>query len=283
MTRFVACFSFTFLLSLAPLMAFSSDFASTNCATNRVLMLSDSQGLGPYGEALENWFLGLTNTQVQIQNLGGSNPEWWISERSTKRGYEFDSCAGTARLDRRKLGVKGESTKVRAKPIKKLITETPEVPGVETLVFSWGGNVPGNSDVYVKLAQDFLALVPQHVRRLCFWIAPLTFSTEGTTYTRSAKYQEEVFQGIQKGLLLSKSGCTLIDPRPFAAYPKKPGFDPQSPECDVLKGKESALYDGIHYPFSCTGNVAVKKAVDSITSIIKDVANQSWHGALLGL
>lgn len=267
----------------------STPFSNNACKTNRVLMLSDSQGLGPYGENLENWFLSLQDTQVQIQNLGGAHPEYWLSKRQTTRGYEYDSCSSATKIDRRQITK--ENGTVYARDLKKLVSTAPGVSGVEILVFSFGGNVPGVPSIYEKLIVDFMALVPDHPNRVCFWIAPITFSRGGTEQTRSEDYQNRVYTAMANGLQKSGAHCTLIDPRPFAQYPKPPGKDPQKPQdpqapqctADTANEPAGAIYDGIHLPFTCTGQVAADKITGEITTTFKSVLKQAGWATSLGI
>ncbi|MFO0757645.1 MAG: hypothetical protein U0359_14205 [Byssovorax sp.] len=208
-----------------------------HCGALRVLFLSDSHALGPFGERLEAWFLKLPGAAVSTYAIGGSSPAFWFKGNRSNHAFVFHGCGG-APVPRKNLKHLEMWT-----PLLADILKPPAAPPErEMIVIGQGSNVPGTPSVYVEQAERLARAAHDGRPRTCVWIGPPRMRRWGP------RYLDEVYGAIEAGLQAAAAGgapCTLIDSRKHSAYPDGEG-------------------DGIHYPFSPAGLAAAVRWADGV-------------------
>lgn len=208
------------------------------CGTMRVLFLSDSHALGPFGEMLDTWLLGLPGAEVSTWAIGGSSPEWWFKGNRSNHAYAFHSCDGPPK-PRKTL----KHLDLHAPRLTEILPAKEGAYDRELVILGQGSNVPGTPAIYEALSAKLVKAVHDGRRpRTCVWIAPPKMRQWGP------RYAEDVFVAIANGLrMAARDGapCTLIDSRKYSDYP-------------ALEG------DGVHYPFTRAGLQAARRWADGV-------------------
>lgn len=237
-------------VALAPLgaaiallfMAFPEARASAQtrapCGKMRVLFLSDSHALGPFGERLEQWLRALPGAEVHTWAIGGSSPGWWFKSHLSTHAYAFHSCDGPS-PPRKTL----KHLSLHSPMLADLLKAPEGAYDRELVLIGQGSNVPGTNDVYRPLAETLARAVHAGGRpRTCVWIGPPTMRD------RRPRFAEEVFSAIDAGLrAAARDGapCKLIDSRKYSEYPERNS-------------------DGVHYPFTREGIAAANRWADGV-------------------
>ncbi|MEO7328780.1 MAG: hypothetical protein ABI193_09400 [Minicystis sp.] len=223
------------------------------CGKMRVLFLADSHALGPFGERMEQWLVGLPAAEVHTWAIGGSSPGWWFKGNLSTHAYAFHSCDG-ASPPRKTL----RHLTMRAPLLVDLLKAPAGAYDRELVILGQGSNVPGTTDVYRKLSETLVRAVHADGRpRTCVWISPPRMKDH------SLRYADEVFTSIDAGLrAAARDGapCKLVDSRKYSEYPERDG-------------------DGVHYPFTREGVAAANRWADGVIAEIAPLVPKSSTAA----
>ncbi len=228
------------LVYLALLFAALTASATEPCARNRVLLITDSHGLTPFGEYLEDWLLTVPDTEINTYALGGASPMWWFHSYTTPRGFVFNSCYPKTRLNRRTL----QARKVPSPGLAATLASHADAYEHQTVIVAFGSNVPGPTSLYEFETERFVRAIKEHPNTTCIWIAPPNMRKREKNYM--AKVYAAIETGIKKASPTSgEPACVLIDSRKYGFYPEHDG-------------------DGIHYPYTSEGMAAAHTWVAGI-------------------
>lgn len=227
------------------------------CAKTRILFLSDSHGLGHFGEMVERWLVTLPNAEVHTYALGGSSPQWWFRGNIAAHGHVFHSCDG-----RPKARINLKHTRTTTPLIAELMNVPTGTYEREVVIINQGTNVPGPPSIYKEGSEKLVKAIqpeglgrthrppsgaPPGPPRVCVWITPPKMRDRGP------RYSDLVYAAIQEGLQsATRDGapCQLIDSRKYSDYPALDG-------------------DGVHYPFSAAGIAATTRWSQGVISELK--------------
>lgn len=235
-----------FLLALA-LLSTTVLAAQAPCARDRILFLTDSHGLGPFGEAMNRWLLGVPEAELQTYALGGSSPPWWYRGTVSPHAFTFNSCDGRPLPAGRPVA----DGLVRAPSLETLISEGDGRYRRQIVILEQGGNVPGLPSLYREWGARMVKAILSRPHNVCVWIAPPKMAKVG------AAYSQKVFEAIRDGiadaagdlrLASPDEACLLVDSRPVSEYPGG---------------------DGYHYPYSARGIEAARKWADAVIQAIR--------------
>lgn len=220
----------------APAPAAAQAAARAPCGKTRILWISDSHALGPFGDRLDAWLGERPGADVTTYAMGGSSPSWWFRGNIAEHGFVFDGCAkplpARRTLRHRRL----------ATPLLPVLLDIPEgTYDREVVLVAQGSNVPGLPTVYEEGAERLVRAIHAKRHRECVWIGPPRMRN------RKERLAEEIYAAIRRGIEAAADAgpCRLIDSRPFVEYPKNEG-------------------DGVHYPFTRAGVEAGHRWADGV-------------------
>ena len=195
------------------------------CANNRVISITDSHGMSPFFQHLEDWLVSLPDFEVHTYNLGGTSPYSYVDSARkhsvfppSKWAYHYDSCGNEPRVHR--LDMQGEgSKKMSLHPplLSKILGSAPrEVFDKEIVIIELGTIMHGpDEDFRRKVVAELVTLVKSRPNTSCFWIGPPKPPRAPDNFSH-----KQVYSTLAGGILLAGGGCTLIDSRPHSDYPE---------------------------------------------------------------
>ncbi len=218
------------------------------CARDRILFLTDSHGLGPFGVVMNRWLLTVPEAELQTYALGGSSPPWWYRGNVSPHAFHFNSCDGREIPEGRPFA----DGRVRAPLLEGLIAEGDGRYGRQVVILEQGGNVPGTPALYREWGARMVKAVLSRPRNVCVWIAPPKMSKVSLAY--SQRVFEAIRDGIadaarELGIATPDEACLLVDSRPVSEYPGG---------------------DGYHYPYSARGKEAARKWAEAVIEAIRE-------------
>jgi len=191
-------------------------------AAERVVVITDSHGVGSFGAGIEDWLGKRKDTAYDFFASGASSPRQWVSSRfETPCGFHQTSSAAkqTRKCLRLKTPFLSELWKAQG----------PAAGERRVTVIAHGTNYPLEgraSEVAVtkQLIKDAFA-----ASAVCVWIGPPNM-TKSPSFDAAAveKKYSIIKDAIEAVAVETGNRCRLIDSRPLSSYPKKGG-------------------DGIHY------------------------------------
>ncbi len=226
-------------------------FASQGCVKSRISFITDSHGVGPFGDNMDRWLLTFSDFELHTYALGGSSPFWFLRGENgftTPWAFFYNSCSDGAYpsiSQRRGISAKSQD-------IKKMLAYDHSHPfNRDLVIFEQGSNVPGENSVYKNQARD-LALATRRASpdSVCFWIsAPRMIKisdaqmAEVNTFINQGLIEAEVI--LKKEFPENKNpACYFINSQKYGSYPTN----------------FPAALDGVHYPFpwTCSADEAAR-------------------------
>ena len=141
--------------------------------SHRILLITDSHGLGPYGEKLDQLFRTIENSHSYTYAIGGTAPWQWINPYTrwvSSRSYIDSGKFGESPLPSNRENIK----KTKTPMFKDLLTSLQNLSGEKYVVISLGSNhqhtdwglnfLKNNVSKMVKMVEEF--------NYHCLWIGP---------------------------------------------------------------------------------------------------------------
>ncbi len=198
-------------------------FATVASAGDRIVVITDSHGIGSFGTGIEAWLRARPYTDWDFFAAGGSSPaQWTLTRWTTPCG--FHETAGGQVLTRKcyELKVPHLSELWAAQPVSTGKTR-------RVTVIAHGSNYRMDSKASevantVALIKDAFA-----ASDVCIWVGPPNMKRSPGFDAAGVAYKYGIIQaGIASVKAAGGGECALIDSRKISTYPKEGG-------------------DGIHY------------------------------------
>jgi len=221
----ILCYPTFISLLLLCIPALACDFPSGQRSAN-IVYLSDSHGLGPFGEALDLWLRQRDRIKAETWVVGGTAPWQWINPYTrwvSPMGYHDEGCSGSVPAPRRNLG------KVTTPYLPTFLEKYAELSD-KYIIIALGANATPNNEGFKFLQTNVtkvVKLVSQHNFK-CIWIGPPRMRRWDNDQNRAIKRYEKIYQALIIGIEQAsasdpESTCTLIDSRPISYYPAQGG------------------------------------------------------------
>ncbi len=192
-------------------------------AADRVVVITDSHGVGTFGAGIESWLERRAGTTYDFFASGASAPRQWVSSRfTTTCGYHRRS---------------GEPAKARkcypekTPYLRELWSDQgPRASGERRVtIIAHGTNYPLSGAAAEVAVTKRLILDAFAASGACVWVGPPNMSKSPGYDAQAVADKYAIIQdAIESVAVETGNRCRLIDSRPLSQYPRKGG-------------------DGIHY------------------------------------
>lgn len=204
-------------MKLAPFLSglFLIGLAGPGMASENILVLTDSHGIGPVGRALSDELRQRPGARVEMFAIGAAQPMSFVRGFTTPCGRhtlaDESGIQNLVRLRRRQM-----CTRLAA-PLARHV-----VRGRDAVVLVLGTNLINDSrgPSYARMAIQRLAEIVHVSGARCFWVGP-----PGMRRFSSQRI-DSIYASLKEVLHPADSPaplCELIDSRPFAQYPASGG------------------------------------------------------------
>lgn len=218
-----------FALPLLALLGLAASSLHAAPPVTKILILTDSHGVGPFGEEILERLRHAPGVTVDLRAIGGSAPHWFERGTYTKGGYQGQANNTTP-------APKHSSKPMHTPLLKDLLVDMKD----QLVVSELGANLIGSkkykvSREFVESTTRRMVTAIQHSGAKCLWIGPPVMRYFGDAeIARIIEWIEPALTGDSRF-----PRCEWIDSRPFSSYPATGG-------------------DGIHYSFK--GGAAIARA-----------------------
>ncbi|UPT75829.1 MAG: hypothetical protein M0D55_09240 [Elusimicrobiota bacterium] len=210
------------MITLAAALALLVCAPAAAAVPDRIVVITDSHGVGSFGEALEAWLRARPDTDWDFFAAGGSAPRQWASSRwTTPCGYHATSAGPAVKRACREETVPHLDELWAAQPAGTSKTR-------RVTIIAHGTNYA--LDAKASEAASTLPLLKAAFKAsdVCVWIGPPNMTRSPGFDASGVAYKYSIIEAALAAAKKTGHVCSLVDSRPLSSYPKLGG-------------------DGIHY------------------------------------
>lgn len=187
-------------------------------ALDRIVVITDSHGVGSFGAGIESWLRARPSTDWDFFAAGGSSPMQWIATRWTTP-CGLHEIAGGPILTRK-------CYEEKVPHLDELWARQPVSTGKtrRVTIIAHGTNYRMDDKAGEVAHSVALIKAAYAAGDVCLWVGPPNMKKTPGFDAAAVKYKYSI---IEAAIAAAKAGgigeCTLIDSRPLSSYPKEGG------------------------------------------------------------